>query len=112
MNADSKRDNPTYNLLLTSYDKSINIYNIKKTSSKSSTSNPTKTTAPSPVKMSHPLHTPPSVPYPDSEPIDLDILVPFEHEWTWWHDGKRIAFFYFGFSKKLISNYQYIPAQI
>jgi translation initiation factor 4E len=88
MNAESKRDNLTpNNLLLTSYDKSINIQNKNKSLTKSSTSNPTtKTQAPSPVKMSHPLHTPPSVPYPDPEPIDLGVLVPLEHEWTWWHD--------------------------
>jgi hypothetical protein len=104
MNAESKRDNLTpNNLLLTSYDKSINIQNKNKSLTKSSTSNPTtKTQAPSPVKMSHPLHTPPSEPYPDPEPIDLGVLVPLEHEWTWWHDGMDLDRIFFGFSKKLI----------
>ncbi len=102
MNAVSKRDNLTQqNLLLTSYDKSINNYNNKynKTSTKSSTSNPTITQAPSPVKMSHSLHTPPSVPYPDPEPIDPDVLVLLEHEWTWWHDGMSSIAIFLDFQK-------------
>lgn len=105
MFAVSKRDNlnlTQQNLLLTSYDKTIDIYNNynnKKTLTKSSTSNPPINQAPSPVKMSHPLHTPPSVPYPDPEPIDLDVLIPLEHEWTWWHDGMTRSRIFLDLSK-------------